>query len=110
MSPANLLNVAGAYQTVFREIGIDAEAIFDHPQIVAWRRLDDRENCTLDATLVDGRRVRWHIKRYPATRRSPTPAEREMNGFKLLSNAHIAAPYPRLRIRNCRTSFSACPE
>ena len=92
MSPANLLNVAGAYQPVFREIGIDAEAVFDHPQIVAWRRLDDRENCTLDATLANGRRVRWHIKRYPATRRSPTPAEREMTGFKLLQNAKIPAP------------------
>jgi hypothetical protein len=92
MSGANLLNVAGAYQPIFREIGIDADAVFEHPQIRAWRRLADRENCTLDATLVDGRSIRWHIKRYPATRRSPTPAEREVNGFKLLQNAKIPAP------------------
>lgn len=87
-----MIQVATQYQTVFREIGMDGDAVFDHPQIVPWRRLDDRENCTLDATLRDGRSIRWHIKRYPATRRSPTPGEREVNGFKLLQNATIPAP------------------
>jgi hypothetical protein len=87
-----LIHVVSQYQPIFRELGIDADAVFDHPQIVAWRKLDDRENCTLDATLVDGRSVRWHVKRYPATRRSPTPAEREMRGFKLLAEAQIPAP------------------
>src|SRR2546423_10319050 len=92
MSGSNLLNVGGAYQPVFRELGIDADAVFEHPKIRVWRKLADRENCTLDATLADGRSIRWHIKRYPATRRSPTPAEREVNGFKLLQNASIPAP------------------
>ena len=92
MSGSAHLHVASAYQPVFRELGIDADAVFDHPQIRAWRKLSDRENCTLDATLVDGRAIRWHVKRYPATRRSPAPAEREMRGFKLLTDAHIPAP------------------
>jgi len=86
------LHVSPSYQPILRELGIDADAVFDHPQIVPWRTLSDRENCTLDAALVDGRRVRWHIKRYPATRRSPTPAERERFGFKLLQDAQIPTP------------------
>jgi hypothetical protein len=85
----NLLNIAPQYQPIFREIGIDAEAVFDHRQIVAWRRLNDRENCTLDAKLVDGRSIRWHIKRYPAAKRPPTPAEKELRGLELLSEAQI---------------------
>jgi len=92
MSGSNVLNVTGAYQPIFRELGIDAEAIFDHPQIVPWRTLSDRENCTLDATLIDRRTVRWHVKRHPATKRSPTPAEKEVKGFRLLADASIPAP------------------
>jgi hypothetical protein len=86
-----LLQVAPKYQPIFRELGIDADAVFDHPQIRAWRTLDDRENCTLDATLQDGRVIRWHVKRYAATQRSPTPAELEMTGSKLLQDAQIPA-------------------
>src|SRR4051812_17179313 len=91
MSGASVLHVNGAHQPVFRELGIDAEAIFDHPQIVAWRTLNDRQNCTLDTTLRDGRHVRWHIKRYGATKRTPTPAEKEVRGFRLLEDAKIPA-------------------
>jgi len=70
-------------------IGLDAEAVFDHPDIRVWRSIADRENCTLDAE-VDGRRVRWHVKRYTAVRTpGATPAEREVAGVRLLVEAGI---------------------
>ena len=40
-----------------RAVELDAEAVFTHPQIVAWRTLTDRENCTLDAEF-EGKPVR----------------------------------------------------
>lgn len=80
-----LLQVISQYQPIFRELGIDAEAVFEHPLIKPWRVLDDRENCTLDATLVDGRTIRWHVKR----NLSHVAARDEMQGLKLLQEAQI---------------------
>jgi hypothetical protein len=86
-----VMHVSAAYQPIFRELGIDADAVFEHALIKPWRTLSDRENCTLDATLGDGRRVRWHLKRYGPTRRSgaPTPAETEVAGLRLLERHDI---------------------
>ena len=56
-----------------RQIGLDADAVFDHPDIVVWRSIPDRENCTLDATLADGRPIRLHVKRYRPVRGTVTP-------------------------------------
>lgn len=81
------------YQPVVREIGLDAEAIFTDPRVVAWRTLPDRDNCTLDATLADGRSVRWHIKRYAAGG-SASPAEDDVRGQAELESAGI----PTLKI------------
>lgn len=83
------LHVSGGYQPLLREIGLDAEAVFDHPGIACWRKLPDRENCTLDADLPDGRHVRWHIKRYATVRRPPTPADGDVAGHRLLEAASI---------------------
>jgi hypothetical protein len=85
------MNVAAGYQPVFREIGLDAEAVFDHPLITAWRRLPDRENCTFDATLSDGRTLRWHIKRYARPRKpSVIPAaENDVRGHRLLVERQV---------------------
>ena len=82
-------HVAAGFQPLVRMIGLDAEAVFDHPDIRVWRSIADRENCTLDAS-VDGRAVRWHVKRYTAVRgRGQTPAEREVMGVRLLQEAGI---------------------
>jgi heptose I phosphotransferase len=76
-------------QPLVRMIGLDAGAVFDHPDIRVWRSIADRENCTLDAD-VDGRHVRWHVKRYTAVRApGATPAEREVAGIRLLQDAGI---------------------
>ena len=66
-----------------RQIGLDAEAVFSHPDIKVWRFIPERENCTLDATL-NGKPIRLHIKRYRATSRSPTPADEESHGIQSL--------------------------
>ena len=81
---ANTLNAAGEYQPLIRQVGIDAESIFHDPRIVVWRRLPDRENCTLDEDLPDGRHVRLHIKRYIGS-----DAGAEVSGHELLQRAGI---------------------
>jgi hypothetical protein len=84
----SLLHVSPDRQAAFRELGLDAERIFNHPDIKPWRFLPDRENCTLDADLVGGERIRWHIKRYAAVRGVP-PADIEVQGIRLLERAKI---------------------
>jgi len=82
--PANTFNVAGDYQPLIRQIGLDAQAVFEDPRIVVWRKLPDRENCTLDEDLPDGRHVRFHIKRYAGK-----DARAEVCGHELLQRAAI---------------------
>jgi heptose I phosphotransferase len=82
-------HVASGFQPLMRMIGLDGEAVFEHPDITVWRSIADRQNCVLD-TDVDGRHVRWHVKRYTAVRApGPTPAEREVQGIRLLQDAGI---------------------
>ncbi len=81
--------VASGYQPLMREIGLDAQAVFEHPQIKVWRSIAERENCTLDAER-DGREIRLHIKRYRAVRGKRTPAEEEVAGIGLLVERGIA--------------------
>jgi heptose I phosphotransferase len=83
------LHVDSRFGPIFREVGIDAAAVFDHPLIHPWRTLPDRQNCILDATLQDGRSLRLHIKRYPATNHATTPADTEMRGLQLLRDHAI---------------------
>lgn len=84
-----VFRVAPHYQPMMRQIGLDAETIFKHPDIVVWRKLADRENCTLDATLADGRTVRLHIKRYAPTSSATTPADMEAAGHQMLVEKNI---------------------
>src|SRR6185369_13028998 len=81
----NVFHVLPQYQPLMRIIGLDAEAIFSHPDIVPWRKLPDRENCTLDAK-VDGKAIRLHIKRYFAP---SSGAREEVSGIGLLQQAQI---------------------
>lgn len=83
-------NVDPAYQPAIREIGLDADAVFNHPDIHVWRSITERENCTLDATLTDGTRVRWHVKRYrPTNDGASSPARQEVEGLRLLEASGI---------------------
>ena len=49
MTVTNHIHVASGWQPVMRQLGLDAETVFTHPDIRGWRKLADRENCTLDA-------------------------------------------------------------
>jgi hypothetical protein len=86
--PANAFyRVEAAYAPILRELGLpDAMSVFEHPQIKLWRTLPDRENCTLDATLADGRSIRLHVKRWTRSSDGPTVEER---GIRLLQKANI---------------------
>jgi len=81
--PRNEFRVAPEYQPLMRAAGLDAEAVFDHPHIVAWRTLPDRDNCTLDVD-VEGKNVRLHIKRYKPAPGEKTPADEEANAIQVL--------------------------
>ena len=83
------LHAAGEYQPLLRQLGLDAPAVFEHPDIACWRKLPDRENCTLDADLPDGRHIRFHIKRYSAVAGKLTPADADVEGHRLLQAASI---------------------
>ncbi|HMO25989.1 MAG TPA: lipopolysaccharide kinase InaA family protein [Tepidisphaeraceae bacterium] len=73
-----------------RAIGLpDGLSVFEHPQIVVWRKIRERENCTLDATLPDGRPIRLHIKRFQPSRLDH--AADEVAGIRLLQQAQIAS-------------------
>jgi hypothetical protein len=80
---------APEYHDLLRAEGLDAEAVFSHPKIVVWRKLEDRENCTMDAAAPDGRVVKLHIKRYPAAGGETTPADQEAAGLRALQVAKI---------------------
>jgi hypothetical protein len=85
-SSRDTFHVLPQYQPLMRIVGLDAEAVFTHPNVVAWRKLPDRENCTLDAER-DERPVRFHIKRYPV---ATTLADDEVRAIELLREAAIA--------------------
>lgn len=94
--PRNILHAVADTQPIFRELGIDAELVFSHPLITPWRVLPERENCTLDATLEDGRTIRWHVKRFRPVSGPETPAQEEVRGHELLvkhgiPTAHLIA-------------------
>jgi len=89
MTSTTQFHVSAGWQPAIRDIGLDADAVFAHPAIRSWRQLPDRENCTLDADLSDGRHVRLHVKRYAPWRRSPSPAEEEVAGHQLLLDGGI---------------------
>ena len=82
--PKNSMRVMPEYQPLMRRAGLDVETVFTHPDVVSWRKLPDRENCTLDVEREDGTRARFHIKRYHPARGVTTPADDEVKGHELL--------------------------
>ena len=87
--PRNRFNASPKYQPILRELGIDAESVFDHPDIIVWRSIRERQNCTLDADLADGRHIRLHIKRHLPERGTRTPADEEALGIRALEIERI---------------------
>lgn len=88
MTGRSTIRVAQGYQPLLREIGIDGDSIFEDPRIQCWRDIRERQNCTLDEILPDGRRVRLHIKRFKKP--ADTGADDEARGIRLLQDRGIA--------------------
>lgn len=113
-SPSYYYGVGRGFQPILAEIGLgNSDAVFDHAQIQVWRRLADRENAVLDATLSDGRTIRLHVKRYAPKRRRGglTAGEAEAEGVFLLERAGI--PTLELAAWGClpdRRSFVITPD
>jgi heptose I phosphotransferase len=92
LTQGNTFHVAAEYQPMVRMIGLDADGVFDDPRIVSWRKLPDRENCTLDVELPEGegiRRVRLHVKRYLKGRAGVSPADDEVKGYQALAGRDV---------------------
>src|SRR5688572_22999819 len=70
-----------------REVGLDADAVFEHPDIRVWRSIPERENCVMDAKRADGSTIRLHIKRHRSG--GAAPAEAEARGIQLLEENSI---------------------
>lgn len=83
------VHVTAEGQALLTQLGLTFADAFDDPRIKVWRKLADRENCTLDVKAADGRAVRLHIKRYPATRKGTTAADLEAAGISLLQEQGI---------------------
>jgi hypothetical protein len=82
-------HLAARYQPLARRAGIDARAVFDHPDIRIWRKLADRENGYLDLDDEDGAKHRWHIKRFPAAAERPLPADQQAAAHQLIIDENI---------------------
>jgi hypothetical protein len=86
----SFFGVPRASQALLRELGLTRlEQFFTDPRIIPWRSIPERENCTLDAVLADGRSIRLHIKRHKAAREAKPPGEQEADGILILQHAKI---------------------
>ncbi|CAA9380982.1 MAG: hypothetical protein AVDCRST_MAG64-642 [uncultured Phycisphaerae bacterium] len=103
-----------AYQPVVRALGLDARTVFADPRIKVWRKLADRENCTLDVDTGDvdpaaaAAPVRLHVKRYVAVPPgAAAPAAEERDGHQLLVDEQIpTAPLVAWGVLTDRRSFT----
>jgi len=66
MSGVGQTIIQPAYEPLLRSLDFTPAWVFSSERVVVWRKLEDRENCTIDAAWPDGRAVRLHVKRYPA--------------------------------------------
>jgi hypothetical protein len=87
--PRDQFRVESSYQIIMREVGMDAEAVYTHPDVKVWRSIPERENCILDRELASGRKLRLHIKRFNPSRGFTTPADDEALGIRSLILADI---------------------
>jgi Lipopolysaccharide kinase (Kdo/WaaP) family len=87
--PRDRMNVAAQYEQLLQSIRFDPRTVFTSPAVRVWRKLSDRENCTLDFDLPDGRRMRFHIKRFPADNSLTSQADIESRGWRALEDEQI---------------------
>lgn len=81
------MHYAADGQQRLHDLGLTPEHIYRHGQLVCWRNLPERSNCTLDVTDSAGRAVRLHVKRLKRSHRRDALAE--ARGVELLTRAGI---------------------
>jgi hypothetical protein len=82
-------HVEPAFATLWQSLALEPGGLWGDPRLVIWRRLPERSNAWLDAPDPAGRQVRLHLKLHAPTRWGRTPAEREVRGITLLTEAGI---------------------
>jgi hypothetical protein len=82
-------HVVPKYQPVLATLGLTPESVFHDPRIRVWRSIPERQNCTLDIELGDGKTTRLHVKRYQPVRSFETPADEESRGILALETEQI---------------------
>ena len=88
-SSSDHFHLGHRFQPLARRAGLDARAIFSHPDIHVWRKLPDRENAYIDLEDDNGNPFRWHIKRFPPGNVFPLPAHEEVKSHDLAVHEQI---------------------
>jgi len=89
LKPRDSIYVAPAFAQLFQSLGLTAQTVFKDPRIVVWRSITERQNCTLDVKLADGKTLRLHVKRYLPAMGFGTPADEEAQGIRALEIERI---------------------
>jgi len=87
---AAALFINEAFAPLLERMQFTPEWVFGSSQIRVWRRLPDRENCTLEFVGNDEKPLKFHVKRYP--RKYAPVAAQEARAFFALSRAGIGCP------------------
>lgn len=88
-SSSDHFHLGQRFAPLARRAGLDARAVFDHPDIHVWRKLPDRENGYIDLEDDEGNPSRWHIKRFPARGAFPLPAHEEVKAHDLAVHEQV---------------------
>lgn len=83
------VHVTAEGRVLLTQLGLTFRDAFDHAGVKVWRKLPDRENCTLDVMAAEGGVRRLHIKRY-VPGRGASAAGAEALGIELLKKHGIS--------------------
>ena len=90
VSTSERFHAAPRFQPLLSSLGLDScRGVLEHPDVVVWRDLPDRQNCFLDAALPDGRVTRLHIKRYYPAARGAALVDGDLGGLEALTRKRI---------------------
>jgi hypothetical protein len=77
--------VSPEFEELLRHNQFSSIWVFESPLVKVWRKLDDRENCTVELTDGKGLSKKFHLKRYP----HGNDAVKEAKGIELLEQSKI---------------------
>jgi hypothetical protein len=81
------ISIRPAYEPLLRHNRFIPSPAFERTNLVVWRKLNDRENGTMELVRPDGRKIKLHVKRFlPGHGKS---AKAEGAGIEYLEKAEI---------------------